>query len=233
MSDPDYLVRETREEDFAAITRLTRTTYPTMPPWEAEQLRSHRMVFPEGQHVAVDARTGEVVGMTASLIIAADDYPLHAGYGDYTGGGLFTNHDPVRGRTLYGAEVMVDPRTQGKGIGKKLYKARRQLVRRLGLRRIRAGARLRGYSRYADRLTPEAYVAAVVEGRIADPTLTFQLSRGFVVIGVARGYLRDDPPSRGHAAVIEWMAAKPEVRAQRRKVRVPARPHAVAARVAL
>lgn len=29
--------------------------------------------------------------------------------------------------------------------------------------------------------------------------------RGFVVIGVARHYLRHDPESLGHAAVIEWL----------------------------
>ena len=45
----------------------------------------------------------------------------------------------------------------------------------------------------------------VVAGELADPTLSFQLSRGFVVIGVAHNYLRHDPESLGHAAVIEWL----------------------------
>ena len=68
-------------------------------------------------------------------------------------GRTFTNHDP--GRTLYGAEVMVRPNEQGRGIGQQLYTVRRELVRRLGLLRIRAGARLAGYHLQADRLTPD------------------------------------------------------------------------------
>jgi len=50
---------------------------------------------------------------------------------------------------------MVDPTLQGPGIGKLLYEARRALTVRLGLLRIRAGARLRGYHKYAATITPE------------------------------------------------------------------------------
>ena len=82
-------------------------------------------------------------------------------------------------------------------------------MRRLGLLRIRAGARLRGYRKYADRMSAQEYTQAVISGEIGDPTLTFQLNRGFVVIGVVSGYLRHDPSSRGYAAVIEWV--NPEV----------------------
>lgn len=204
----DIRVRETRPEDFLAIERLCRVTYPQMPPWTAKQLAEHLRVFPDGQLVAVGRRTGRLVGMTASLIIRAADYPMSASYGLYTAGGSFANHDPLHGETLYGAEVMVAPSAQGRGVGSKLYAARRDLLRRKGLRAIRAGARMRGYSKWADRLSPEEYAAAVSAGRISDPTLSFQIARGFRIVGVARNYLRNDPPSRGHAAVIEWTPAR-------------------------
>ncbi len=86
-------------------------------------------------------------------------------------------------------------------------------MERLGLLRIRAGARLRGYHRYGHEVSPGEYVARVIRGEIGDPTLSFQLRRGFVVIAVVSDYLRHDPESLGHAAVIEWlnpMIAKPE-----------------------
>ena len=118
---------------------------------------------------------------------------------------MFTNHDPVHGRTLYGAEVMVLPNRRRLGIGKALYAARRVLVEQLGLLRIRAGARLRGYHRYADRMTAEEYTAAVARGEVEDPTLTFQLKQGFTVLAVVSGYLRHDPESLGWAAIIEWL----------------------------
>ncbi|MGQ0712136.1 MAG: GNAT family N-acetyltransferase [Gemmatimonadaceae bacterium] len=199
------VVRQTTPADFPGIIALTQATYPGAPTWREEQLASHLRVFPEGQFVAVRRDTGEIVGMAASLIVLWDDYALESSWRDFTARGHFSNHDPVRGRTLYGAEIMVSPALQGQGVGSQLYAAREALARTLGLLRIRAGARLRDYHRFADRMSAEEYAAAVVRGEIVDRTLTFQLRRGFRVIGVVSSYLRHDPESLGHAAVIEWV----------------------------
>jgi GNAT superfamily N-acetyltransferase len=204
-AQPTVEVRQMHPEDFGGVRALSAVIYPSTPSWSEVQLASHVRVFPEGQLVAVRRGTGEVVGMAASLIVLWDDYGLGANWRDFTEGGMFTNHNPVQGRTLYGAEVMVHPTLQGRGVGKDLYTARRALARRLGLLRIRAGARLRDYHRQASQLTPEQYVAAVVRGELGDRTLSFQLGQGFQVIGVVSGYLAHDPESLGHAAVIEWV----------------------------
>jgi ribosomal protein S18 acetylase RimI-like enzyme len=210
---PGVIVRNTRREDFDGIMQVCGEVYPESPPWTTAQLESHLNVFPEGQFVAIDVPAQRVVGMAASLIVRWDDYDMGGNWRDFTDQGMFTNHDPVNGRTLYAAEVMVRPRTQGRGVGKKLYAARRVLVRRLKLLRIRAGARLRGYHRYADRMSADEYVNRVVRKELSDPTLSFQLSQGFRVLAVVRGYLMHDPESLGYAAVIEWLnrwVAKPE-----------------------
>lgn len=188
---------------------LCGRVYPDSPPWNEEQLASHLEVFPEGQFVVWNPDGGTIVGMASSLIVRWDDYDFHAGWREWTDHGLFTNHDPESGQTLYGAEVMVDPAMQRRGLGKMLYVVRRELVVRLGLRRIRAGARLRGYHRHAKRLTPEEYVRAVVHGELKDPTLSFQIREGFDVVAVVHSYLGNDPDSLGYAAVIEWL--NPEV----------------------
>lgn len=200
---PRIDVRNTRPEDFDGIIDLTRRVYPGSPPWSREQLASHLAVFPEGQFVALAGNA--IVGMAASLIVLWDDYEFETNWKDFTASGTFTNHDPARGRTLYGAEVMVDPARQGQGIGTVIYDARRGLAVRLGLRRIRAGARLRGYHHVADRMSADEYVKRVESGEFTDPTLTFQLHRGFHVLAVVAGYLRHDPESLGYAAVIEWL----------------------------
>lgn len=210
---PALEVRQTREEDFAAIRSLCEAVYPQSPPWQERHLASHLRVFPEGQFVAVDSHSGEVVGMAASLIILWDDYEHRDTWLDFTDWGMFTNHDPQHGRTLYGAEVMVHPRFQRMGIGKRLYLARTALVRNLGLLRIRAGARLRGYHLVANELTAEEYVREVVSGKRREPTLSFQLREGFHVFDVVPGYLQNDPESLGWAALIEWInpdVAQPE-----------------------
>jgi GNAT superfamily N-acetyltransferase len=215
---PRIIVRHTRQEDFEGIIEIGRETYPTSPPWTPAQLASHLQVFPEGQLVAVEAESQRIVGMAASLIVRWDDYDLMTHWRDFTDAGMFTNHDPERGRTLYGAEVMVRPSEQRRGIGAKLYQARRDLVERLSLLRIRAGARLRGYHRYAHRMTAEEYVIKVVNGELHGPTLSFQLKHGFHVLAVVAGYLAHDPESLGYAAVIEWInerVARPEDYASR------------------
>jgi GNAT superfamily N-acetyltransferase len=198
-------VRNTEPGDFEGIAALTREVYPSSTPWSPAQLASHLRVFPEGQFVAIERETGRVVGMSASLIVRWDDYSIDDTWSDFTEGGYFTSHDPERGRTLYGAEVMVSPSMRGKRIGSLLYAARRELAVRLGLLRIRAGARLAGYHRYADQMSAEEYTIAVVRGELGDPTLTFQLRRGFHVVAVVRGYLPSDRESLGYAAVIEWL----------------------------
>lgn len=197
-------VRLTREADFPAIIALSQVVYPGSTPWSERQLTSHLHTFPKGQLVAEDERTGEVVGMAASLIVLWDDYDIEMNWRDMTDHGMFTNHDPT-GHTLYGAEVMVDPSRQRLGIGRALYAARRELVRGLKLLRIRAGARLRGYGSVAHLIPPEEYVLDVVNHRRTDPTLTFQLKQRFRVLAVVANYLRHDPASQGYAAVIEWL----------------------------
>jgi ribosomal protein S18 acetylase RimI-like enzyme len=208
MSRRPVSVRCTTPADFPGIVDLCKRVYPSSTPWSEGALASHLEVFPEGQFVAIQEGTNKIVGMAASLIIDWDDYDIHASWQDFTARGRFTNHDPEHGRTLYGAEVMVDPKIQGSGVGTKLYVARRKLVESLGLLRIRAGARLRGYGQHADAMTAEEYVIKVIRGELVGPTLSFQLHRGFRVIAVVSGYLKDDPDSLGYAAIIEWLNPK-------------------------
>ncbi len=198
-------VRNTAARDFAGITDLCRRIYPDTPPWNAQQLSSHLRLFPDGQFVAVHGPEERVVGMAASLIVDWNHYDLLENWEQFTADGMFTNHDPERGQTLYGAEVIVDPTLQHHGIGDKLYCSRRTLTESLNLLRIRAGSRLRGYHTCARQLKPEQYVMEVVEGVAYDPTLSFQLKEGFHVLAVVPHYLSDDPDSLGYAAVIEWL----------------------------
>lgn len=195
----------TRPEHFDGIIQLSREVYPGSRPWREEQLASHLEQFPEGQWVAVDHwHHDQVVGMAASLIIQWDDYEGDLDWKEFTEGGTFANHDPEEGRTLYGAEIMVRPGRQGQGIGKRLYASRRELATRLDLLRIRAGARLRGYGKFASVMSPVEYVQKVIRRQIGDPTLSFQLKQGFRVVRVVEDYLPSDRESGGWAAVIEW-----------------------------
>lgn len=210
-------VRQMTKADFPEIIALCERTYPGSPPWTVPLLTGHLETFPEGQLVAVD-KEGMLLGYAASLIIYWDDYEMGASWRDFTSRGTFKNHDPALGRTLYGAEVMVHPEIRGSGVGGKIYDARFRLAEQFGLLRIRAGARLRGYAKHAGRLTAEEYVRRVVRGSLRDPTLSFQINRGFHVLAAVSGYLRYDPESLGWAAVIEWLNPKVATAADRAAV---------------
>ena len=201
-------VRNTEPRDFAGISELCRCVYPNERPWMAEQLTSHLRVFPEGQFVAIDLDGDRVVGMQANLLVRWECYDDFDSWEDFTADGMFTNHDPVHGRTMYGAEAIVDPTMQGHGIGGKLYSTRRELIERLALPRIRGGARLRSYHSYARAMSAADYVVKVVHGEIDDQTLSFQLHEGFHVLAVVPHYLGEDPETLGYAALIEWLNPK-------------------------
>jgi GNAT superfamily N-acetyltransferase len=205
MTQNRYVVRNAKPEDIVSIIGMCRAVYPGSPPWTEGQLLSHQTVFPEGQFVVANELTGVIVGFAASLILSWDDYDWSTPWRDFTAGGSFTNHDPQNGRTLYGAEIMVHPDYQGTGAGSLLYKTRESLAQRLGILRIRAGARLRGYHKHAQNMSAEDYTHAVIEGKLTDPTLSFQLKRGFYVLRVISDYLKHDPESLGFAALIEWI----------------------------
>ncbi len=212
MKRENIIVRNTTPGDFNQVIELCQSVYAGATPWTEQQLASHLQVFPEGQLVAVDTEAQRVVGMAASLIVRWDDYNMASSWRDFTSHGTFANHDPALGKTLYGAEVMVRPDAQGIGVGSKLYKARCAIAEKFNLLRIRAGARLRGYCKWAQHLTADQYVFRVIYGALRDPTLSFQLKHGFKVIGVVSNYLRHDPESRGYAAVIEWLNPAAQLR---------------------
>ncbi len=202
----ELLLRPATRADIPRLIELDKLSFPLMAEenivWSERQLLAHQNAFPAGQIVA--EADGRVVGAVASLIVSLgrDPYRPHT-YAGITDGGYFHNHDPD-GDTLYGADVYVDPEARGAGVGAALYEARRRLCRSLNLRRILAGGRLSGYEEVADRMTPEDYVAKVVEGELSDPVLSFQLREGFVVRGIMRNYITD-PRSRNLASLIEWI----------------------------
>jgi predicted amidohydrolase/GNAT superfamily N-acetyltransferase len=188
--------------DIPAVIDLQRRAFPGMPPWRDDQLQRHLEIFPEGQLVVSDP-AGRILGSASSLIIDWDDYAESAHWAAITGQGTFDTHNPLA-KTLYGAEMGVDPEARNQGVGTLLYNARKQLIRERGLKRLLTGGRIPGYAAVADRMTPKEYVAEVVAGKRRDPALTFQLKNGLVVLDVVADYTQDTE-SRGFATVLEWL----------------------------
>ena len=195
-------VRPLTPADHAAILRLHGLCFPGMETWTQGELADISARFPDGQiGVEVD---GELIASSFSLIVDIDEYGEGHVYADVAGDDLIENHDP-EGDSLYGIEVVVDPAYRGMRIGRRLYEERKQLCRRLNLKRIVIGGRLPRYHEVASEMTAQEYVEGVLAREIAEPVLTFQLANGFAVKRVMPGYLPDDAESLGYGVMMEWV----------------------------
>ena len=195
-------VRQMRKDDIQAVAALQRRVYAEDFALSEEELVRHAEAFPEGQLVAVD-ESGRVIGSASSLIIDWDDYAESARWSAITGQGTFGTHNPL-GKTLYGADMCVDPMARRLGIGSLFYEARKRMVRERGLKRMLTGGRIPGYAQVSAEMTPQEYVADVVASRRKDPTLSFQLANGLVVLDVVPEYM-EDRESRDFATLLEWL----------------------------
>src|ERR671912_267471 len=201
MATPDSLhphqtgvkIRNTREEDIPRIVNLQKQSFPYLARygnvWYPDELQSHLHVFPEGQFVAVEP-DGTVVGSASTLVVSLNsEYAEHT-WKDVTADGKFTNHNPS-GDSLYGADISTHPKYRHEGIGSMLYDARKQLNVKLNLRRMISGGRLYNYCEYANKLSAAEYASKVIEGKLHDPVLSFEIANGFRFIKVLSDYLDD------------------------------------------
>jgi len=207
MNSPDgppiqFFARQMAYNDIPEVIDLQVRAFPGQTPWRREQLERHLQVFPEGQLVVCNP-AGRVVGSASSLLIDWDDYAESANWASITGEGSFDTHNPL-GKTLYGADLGVDPAQRQQGIGTLFYDARKDLIRDQGLKRLLTGGRIPGYAAVASQMTAKEYVAEVVDGKRRDPALSFQLENGLVVLDVVPGYMVD-AESAGFATVLEWL----------------------------
>ncbi len=193
-------VRQMRLEDFDQLVAMQQACFPGMTPWKREQIESIVGRFPDGQMVV--EYDGRVVASSSALVVDFSEYSDWHDWKLIADAGYIRNHDP-EGDTLYGIEIMVHPEFRGMKLSRRLYDARKDLVRRLNLQRIIIGGRLPGYHRYADEMPVRKYVEYVVSKDIYDEVLTPQLSNGFVLRGLIPNYL-DDAESCGYATHLEW-----------------------------
>jgi GNAT superfamily N-acetyltransferase len=188
---------------FEALEELQRIVYPTLGAAElmrAEHFAAQYQLFPQGQFVALI--NGQVVGQGSGFFIDFDfDHPNHS-FREICADFYFTNHDPD-GDYYYGADISVHPDFRGRGIGRRLYDARKNLVRQANRRGIVAGGLIPGYAAYKSELPPQQYVDRVVAGELRDSTLNFQLSMGFQVRGLIPDYI-EDSASDNWATLIVW-----------------------------
>lgn len=188
----DIIIRNTLLEDIPKIINLQKESFPYLAKygniWHESELQNHLRIFPEGQCVA--DLNGQIIGSATTLIVMLEpEYKDHS-WKEITSDGMITNHDP-RGDSLYGADISTHPKYRHEHIGKNLYDFRKEIVKKLNLRRMIGAGRLFNYCDHAANMTALEYAQRVIKGELRDPVLSFELENGFRFIKILPNYLDD------------------------------------------
>lgn len=195
-------VRNIQDEDIDEIIQIAKVGFGNPEiAFKREHYESQIHIFPEGQ-VCIEY-DGKILGSCSSLIVNFDKYGEDHSFEEISDKGFIRNHQK-NGKNLYGIDVVVHPEYQKMKIGRRLYEARRQLCKKLNLKSILFGGRLPHYHKYADQLTVHEYVELVINEKLYDPVLTFQLRNGFKLRKVMENYLPQDDASLKNATLMEW-----------------------------
>ncbi len=196
------IVRPAKPCDIDAVVSLQRACFPPPFPaellWQAKHLDSHLKHFAEGQFIAeVD---GQIVASATNILVTDEDWEAHLTWQSVTGGLHLDKHD-AEGKTLYGIDISVHPDFRGRGIARRLYQARFDLVATRKLTRYGTVCRIPDFddSPFQD---PLQYVQAVLNHQIEDRTLTPLVKIGLQFQGLIPDYL-DDPESGNFGAILE------------------------------
>ena len=199
---PD-LVYSVADRAYAeAIVELELLCFPTIDREHlltVDDVFDQAEVFPEGAFMALDG--DEVVGIASGIFVDFDLDDIQHTLDDILPDGIHS-HDP-KGAWYYGIDIAVHPEYRGRGIGKRMYELRKQVVRDFGRKGIIAGGVLPGFAEHKHEMSAADYATAVASGELFDATLSFQLANGFELLGVVAGYV-DDPQADGWASFIVW-----------------------------
>ena len=192
-----------KAEEYEGLKDVMVESYTSMPDsyWRKHHIQSLIDRFPEGQVVIkVD---GQIAGCALSIIIDQDFLEHQHTYKQVTGNHTFKTHTP-HGDVLYGIDIFIKPEFRGMRLGRRLYDYRKELCERLNLKSIAFGGRIPNYHKYAETLSPRAYIEKVRLKEISDPVLNFQISNDFHPTKVLKGYLEEDQASNEYAVLLEW-----------------------------
>lgn len=205
-----------RPQYARGLERLQRDCFPTLGASELireEHFLMHCKLFPEGNFVALSG--SRIVGLGSGFLIDFDFNDHQHTFMEILADGWYTNHDP-NGAYYYGADISVHPDFRRRGIGAKLYEARKSVVRRLNRRGIVAGGLMPNFAKYKHMMSAHEYVERVKRREIYDSTLTFQMDNGFRIMGALENYIVDSA-SDNWSALILW--DNPDYRAVNRRAR--------------
>lgn len=196
----EILICETRPEHAEQLEELQKLVFPTLSYeslFRKEHYLNHIRIFPQGQMVALAG--DHVVGMTTTILFNLDLDDSHS-FLDILDNGYLNTHDPAAD-WLYGLDIGTHPDYRGRGIAKRLYDARQELVRKQKLKGQYTYGMLTGYGALKDQISAEDYYKEILEGKRTDPTVSRQMANGFRPHHLVPNYV-EDPVCDGYCVLL-------------------------------
>ena len=216
---PSLIIRQAKLEDIPQIREISNKVYANQGGYKEEQLFGHINHFPDGQFVA--EYEGKIIGYCASIIVHEERALNVHTWRQITGNGYCSTHNP-RGDYLYGVDVFVDPDYRKMRIGERFYKTRQNLCKKYRLKGIIFAGRMPLFKKKRKEVkTPEEYLQAVLEKKIHDPVINFQIRQGYEVLGILKDYLQYDEDSLGCAIHMIWRNPKSQANEQLSQSHLP------------
>lgn len=190
-------------DEYQELKQAMIISYTNLPDayWKEHQIKTLIDAFPEGQ--VVMKVNNQIAGCALSIIVDYGLFDDKHTYKQITGNYTFNTHTS-EGDMLYGIDVFIKPEYRGLRLGRRLYDYRKELCERLNLKGVAFGGRIPNYHKYADELTPKAYIEKVRRKEIHDPVLNFQISNDFHPSKILKNYLEGDSASQDYAVLLEW-----------------------------
>lgn len=194
-------VRNAVLDDIPEIIRVESETWPAGEAATQEMFRSRVETFPQGVHVAEVG--GRLVGVVAFERITYDvNNPIPTWKQATDNGMIRGSHDP-RGDTIFGVDLSATPDAPPRTGTRLLVEVGRYAIQN-NLKRGILGGRIPGYGQYADKMTPEEYLAAKDDrGQPLDAEVRFYKRAGLKIGKVLPGYF-DDPDSLSYGVLLIW-----------------------------
>lgn len=199
---PKLIIRQARTQDISEISRLSKEVYSDHIGYTNEQVLGHLNHFPIGQFIA--EYEGKVIGYCSSIILPKEKALGKHCWREITGNGYGSTHNP-KGTYLYGVDIFVDPKFRKMRVGSRFYKARQKLCKKLNLEGIVFAGRMPLFRKKQSMVkTPEEYLQAILDKKIHDPVVNFQMRQGFEILQIIKDYLPHDTDSLGYAVQMIW-----------------------------
>ena len=196
------LIRPARASDARAVARLSVKVYGRAEAFTSAEIRGQINNFPEGQFVA--DYEGAIVGHCATMVLTEEQAFSPHDWEEISAGG-YGRPPADGGDVLYGFEVCVDPAYRRLRIGQRLYRKRKELCQDLELKGIAFAGRMPGFARRKRTYpTPEEFLQAVLDRKVRDSVISFQLSEGYEPRGILPDEIPSDKESGGNAVLMYW-----------------------------